>query len=299
MEQMLSAINDRFREQRPDVEFELILKGTRTAPPALADGTSAFAPMGAEFSDAALADYRRHVGTDPIAVRVAHASLSPKALSGPLAFFVHASNPLSEISIDDARKLFALVGHEGAVVRWGQLGLGPPWEERKIQPCGLKPGTALASFLRKKKFGSKPFAENVVGFAQSADAVEYAATNPDSLCFAAFIRRTSGVKALAVSPHTGEPAIYPTPKNIVNGSYPLDRYLYIYVRNTPESGIDPLVCEYIKFVLSPVGQSIVATSDREYLPLNRVEVREELAKLAVHNNQRGAKPSSPARSACD
>ena len=55
--------------------------------------------MGADFSDHELADYRAATGGAPVAFRIAHASIGPRALSGPLAIFVRADNPLTSLTL--------------------------------------------------------------------------------------------------------------------------------------------------------------------------------------------------------
>jgi len=44
MQEMMQALTDRFAADHPGFKFALTLKGTRTGPPALAQGTTAFAP---------------------------------------------------------------------------------------------------------------------------------------------------------------------------------------------------------------------------------------------------------------
>ncbi|MDB6115739.1 MAG: Phosphate transport system substrate-binding protein, partial [Lacunisphaera sp.] len=99
MEQMLEALGARFTALHPGVRFAFTLKGTRTAPPALKRGESAFAPMGAEFSPTELADYRAATGGDPREFRVAHCSLDPNALSGPLAIIVPGDSPITSLTM--------------------------------------------------------------------------------------------------------------------------------------------------------------------------------------------------------
>jgi phosphate transport system substrate-binding protein len=88
-------------------------------------------------------------------------------------------------------------------------------------------------------------------------------------------------------------------EDITAGTYPLDRHLLIYARQTPEGFLDPFVREYLRMILSREGQRIIAEtppggyensrplSPQEiaaqsapgYLPLNAEEVAAELARL--------------------
>lgn len=285
MEPMLAALNGLFEKLHPEISVELDLRGTRLAPPALIGGSSAFAPMGAEFSVPALQEYRVRYQSDPLEIRVAHAAINNKALSGPLALFVHADNPLETISLDEAAKVFSLQTGIENFTTWGQLGLDGPWARRPIEPCGLKTGTALATYLSEHFFSGAPYSPRVAGFGQSTEAVQFAATHRDALCFAGYNRATSGARALAVSVHKGGTAWSISENHIINGQYPLDRHLYIYLHNLPGTGIDPLVRDYLQIVLSPQGQELISSTPPGYLPLSTADRKAELDKLSPATEQ--------------
>lgn len=271
MQEMLEALNTRFATAHAGFAFSLMLKGTRTAPPALASGASAFAPMGAEFAPAELAAYRQTTGGEPLSFRVAHCSLHAKALSGPLAIIVHRDNPLESLTLAQVAQVFG-----GRVQTWQELGLAGPWAEGELHPCGLAPATALGIFMRARTLGENAFAGNLKGYAQSADVVEAVAKDPRAIGFTAALRVTAGVKILALATTEHATPVAPTEEAIRAGLYPLDRYLLIYVRQP----IDPFVREYLRFVLSREGQQTIASGTLGYLPLNVEEVLVELAKLS-------------------
>jgi phosphate transport system substrate-binding protein len=68
-------------------------------------------------------------------------------------------------------------------------------------------------------------------------------------------------------------------EDVIKGSYPLDRYVFLFVRREPPQPLDPFVCEYLHIALSREGQQIVAAEPNGFWPLNANEVAEELAKL--------------------
>ena len=258
MQEMLAALCTRFTATHPNCAFALDLKGTRTAPPALAAGRSLFAPMGAEFSERELVDYRAATGGGPIAFRIAHASLETRALSGPLAIFVHRDNPLSSLTLAEVAGIFS-----GAKPR------------SDLQPCGLTAETALGRFMRGRALGGAAFAPDFTGFPQSADVVRHVAKNPHAIGFAAAVRAGAGVKILALAPEAGAASVSLTEENLIAGRYPLDRHLLIYVR-TP---LDPITREFLRLALSRDGQQIIASGTLGYLPLSAHDAANERAKL--------------------
>ena len=75
--------------------------------------------------------------------------------------------------------------------------------------------------------------------------------------------KTSGVRAVAIADKTGP--VEATQANAESFKYPIARYLYIYINVNPASGADPLVKEFIRFVLSKQGQ--LDTAKDGYFPL--------------------------------
>jgi phosphate transport system substrate-binding protein len=276
MQEMLTALDAIFTATHPGVAFDLELKGTRTAPPALIDGTSAFAPMGAELSPVDLARFRTTRGSDPVAIRVAHDSLNPQARSAPLGIFVNAANPLTRITMPQLARIFGAASSEqDHVHRWSELGLAGAWREREIHPVGLAPETALGAFFKQRLLADAGFGQDFAGFPQSADVIRRVSEDPQALGFAALNLATSAARPLALAPRVGAPASTASPADLRAGRYPLDRYLYVYVRR----GSDPLVREYLRLVLSRDGQRVIATGHLGYIPLSPAELLQERQKL--------------------
>jgi phosphate transport system substrate-binding protein len=273
-----ARINALFQRAHPEFRFELILKGTRTAPDALAQGTSLLAPMGAEFSDAERIDYARLTGTAPILFRVAHDSLNPAALSAPLAIFVHRRNPLARISMEQVARV--LVAAPDGIATWGQLGLGGEWASRPIHLCGLAPSTALGRFMQRR-LGGRPFAEGFAGFPQSREAVACVAADPLAIGFAAMNRGVPDVRVVPLSERNGDAPSAGTQEDIMANRYPLDRHLLIYLRTDSQGRIDPVAREYMRLVLSYEGQREIADEPLGYLPLNARECAEALQRLST------------------
>src|SRR5260370_19557371 len=198
MGEMVEGIGAIFTASHPGLRFKLDLPGTRFAPAALAKGESAFAPMGAEVTPSQLAEYRAATGADPIAFRVAHASLDPRALSGPLAIFVHRENPLASLTMEQVAAVFT-----GEAKRWGDLGLKGPWAERVVNVYGVERGAPLALALQKSAMGGRAFGPQQTGFPRTADVVKRVSEDPWSIGFSAAMRATPGVRALALASRAG------------------------------------------------------------------------------------------------
>src|SRR5438105_8583053 len=219
MRDMLEPMVARFTATHPGIRFKLVLPGTRFAPAALAKGESAFAPMGAEFTPPQLAEYRAIRGDDPIAFKVAHASLDPKALSGPLAVFVHRDNPVASLTLEQVSRVFA-----GEARRWGDVGVEGPWAGRAITAYGLSAGTALSHAFKDAAMGTREYTARLIGLAQSAEVVQRISQDPGGIGFAAAMRATGEARVLPLAGRDGGEPVAPTEESIVAGRYPLDRF---------------------------------------------------------------------------
>jgi phosphate transport system substrate-binding protein len=89
--------------------------------------------------------------------------------------------------------------------------------------------------------------------------------------------KTSGVKSLAIAAKPGGPYYDDSPANVLSGKYPISRFLFVYVNKSPSKPLDPLVREFLKYVLSQEGQQVVVKDG--YIPLPAAQVQGELAKI--------------------
>ncbi|RMO93259.1 hypothetical protein ALQ34_200072 [Pseudomonas syringae pv. maculicola] len=69
--------------------------------------------------------------------------------------------------------------------------------------------------------------------------------------------------------------------NTLNGTYPLSRYLYVYVNKAPNQPLAPLEAEFVKLVLSRQGQEVVMKDG--YIPLPARVVEKTLTDLGLQN----------------
>lgn len=272
MRDMLEPLAARFTAAHPGIRLKLVLPGTRFAPEALAKGESALAPMGAEFTPPQLAAYRALQREDPVAFRVAHASLDARALSGPLAVFVHRDNPLASLTLEQVARVFA-----GEARRWGDLGVEGPWAQRPITSYGMSAGTALAYAFKDMAMGERSIGSQMQGLPQSADVVQRVSQDPNAIGFAAAMRATGAARVLPLAARAGAEPVVPTEESLVAGRYPLDRYLLIYVPRP----VPPVAREFLRLILSREGQSAVAATPQKYLPLCAQDAANEMGRLEL------------------
>lgn len=275
MAEMIAALESAFSALHPNVRFRTDLQGTRFGPAALADGRALIAPMGAMFTPAQLADYHARTGGAPAGFKIAHASLSPKALSGPNAVFVHRDNPLAAADLPALAHLFTTPGPHV----WAALGAPKPFGDSPIRLAGLAPDTPLALEMQAAAFPGRPFAAGMRSVRQARDVVAFVAADALALGFASLNRAQGPVRALGLRRRPGDPPVFASAETLRAGAYPLDRHLWLYARRDRSGRLDPLARAYIQFALSDRGQAIVGAGTLGYLPLGPEELRRERVKL--------------------
>lgn len=169
-----------------------------------------------------------------------------------LSVFVHRSNPLREISVEDLGEMYR---DGGTLTRWSQLGVSIP---------GAK-GDAIVLVNRQNSSGTYHyFKEAVVGkrheFKLSAlhmngskDAVELIANTPNAIGYSGMGYATPEVRQVRVAKKRGGPAVAPSVTSALDGTYPIARPMFMVTAGEPAGAVR----KYIDWVMSPAGQEIV------------------------------------------
>ncbi|MFV0275904.1 MAG: PstS family phosphate ABC transporter substrate-binding protein, partial [Parahaliea sp.] len=91
--------------------------------------------------------------------------------------------------------------------------------------------------------------------------------------------KTSSVRALPLSRQDGGELVEATPANAVAGTYPLARFLYVYVNKAPNKALSPLEREFIRLIFSRQGQEVVGKGG--YIPLSAAMVERYSSQLGL------------------
>lgn len=262
---------EEFKRQYPNVNIQIQAAGSSTAPPALSEGTSNLGPMSRKMKSKELESFEKKHGYKPMAIRVA---------IDALAVYVNKDNPIKGMSIADVDAVFSATRKCGAkadITNWGALGLTGSWEDRTIQLYGRNSVSGTYGYFKKKGLCKGDFKNNVNEQPGSASVVQSVATSLNGIGYSGIGYKTSGVKAVPLSRKTGKPFVAATAENAINKTYPLSRYLYVYVNKHPNKPVPPLEREFIRLVLSKIGQQVVVKDG--YIPIPKKVADKELAKL--------------------
>lgn len=259
-----------FKKLYPNVNVQIQAAGSSTAPPALTEATSNLGPMSRKMKDKEIAAFEKKYGYKPTAIPVA---------IDALAVYVNKDNPVKGMTIKDVDAIFSSTRKCGGakdITKWGDLGLTGAWKNRDIQIYGRNSVSGTYGYFKKKALCKGDFKNNVNEQPGSASVVQSVTTSINGIGYSGIGYKTSGVKAVPLSKKGGK-HIEATSENAVNGTYPLARFLYVYVNKAPNKPLAPLEREFIKMVMSKRGQQVVVKDG--YIPLPVKVINKNLAKL--------------------
>ncbi len=181
------------------------------------------------------------------------------ALDG-LAVVVSPSNPVDKLTADQLADIFT-----GRVKNWKEVG----GKDAAIVVLSreVNSGTHVyfkEHILRKGDPNAKDeFAPNALLLPSSQAIADEIKGNPDAIGYYGMAYISKEQKALHVAKKSGAEFIGPTAENVINGSYPISRPLFIYTNGKPTGPSK----EFVEYVMSPEGQAVVAKID--FVPIVR------------------------------
>ena len=260
-----------FKRLYPNVNIQIQAAGSSTAPPALTEGTSNLGPMSRKMKNKEIEAFEAKYGYKPTAIRVA---------IDALAVYVNKDNPIKGLTIPQVDAIFSATrkcGYPKDITKWGDLGLTGEWKDRPIQIYGRNSVSGTYGYFKKKALCKGDYKDTVNEQPGSASVVQGVTKSINGIGYSGIGYKTSGVRAVPLAKKEGKDFVAATPENAVNKTYPLSRFLYIYVNKAPNKPLPPLEREFIKMVLSKTGQKVVIKDG--YIPLTGKVAEKELAKV--------------------
>jgi phosphate transport system substrate-binding protein len=268
---LMTLWSESFQKFYPNVKVQIEGKGSSTAPPALIAGTAQLGPMSRPMKGSEVDQFEKKHGHKPLPIRTA---------VDALAVFVNKDNPIKCLSVEQVDAVFSKARRSGAkedVKTWGQLGLTGDWASRPISLYGRNSASGTYGFFKEHMLKNGDYKDEVKEQPGSAAVVQGVTVDRFAAGYSGIGYSTAGVRAVPISEKTGGPCIEATADNAYSGSYPLARFLYVYVNKAPGKGLDPLTREFAKLALSKEGQEVVVKDG--YFPIPASIAKEELNKI--------------------
>ena len=259
-----------FNRLYPNVKIQIEGKGSSTAPPALILGTAQIGPMSRAMKPTEVDSFERRYGYKPTQIRT---SLDA------LAVYVNKDNPIKGLNFSQVDAIFSKTrkgGYREDITTWGKLGIRGEWANRPISTYGRNSASGTYGYFKKKALFKGDYKNSVKEQPGSASVVQGVTEDRYGIGYSGIGYKTSGVRTVPLV-KKGNSYKEATIENVLNGSYPLARFLYVYVNKKPGKPLDPLILEFVKYILSKKGQEVVIKDG--YIPLPASVIAEELGKI--------------------
>jgi phosphate transport system substrate-binding protein len=255
----------------PNAKIQIEGKGSSTAPPALISGTAQLGPMSREMKGTEIDAFEKKYGYKPTPIRTS---------VDALAVFVNKDNPIKCMTIPQLDATFSKSrrhGYKEDIKTWGQLGLTGDWANKPISLYGRNSASGTYGFFKEHSLKNGDFKDEVKEQPGSASVVQGATVDRFALGYSGIGYATAGVRAVPLAEKEGAKCYDADPDNAYAGTYPLARFLYVYVNKAPGKPLDPLTREFVKLMVSKEGQEVVIKDG--YFPIPAAIAKEELNKV--------------------
>ncbi len=183
-----------------------------------------------------------------------------KAALDGLAVVVHPQNPASQLTVAQLAGIFS-----GKITNWKEV--GGKDSAIVILSREVNSGTHVyfkEHILRRNNPDSKEeFAPSALMLPSSQAIADEVAHNPDAIGYYGMGYISEKQKPIAVAADENSVYVEPTLENVMSGSYPISRPLFLYTNRAPQGAVK----NFLDFVLSPAGQNIVLETD--FVPITQ------------------------------
>jgi len=225
----------------PSVVVAVSGGGSGTGIAALINGTVDIANSSRAIKDSEI-EQARNNGQDPIQHIVGYDAL---------AIFLHADNPIDEISIEQLKDIYV---DGGSSLSWTDLGIEVPGcKDQEIVVVSRQNNSGTYAYFREAVLGEQDFRLGTRDMHGSKDVVDLVEKTPCAIGYSGLAYTTDHVKMPCVSQEPGSACVAPSVDSAVDGSYPIARPLFMYTNGEPTGHIG----DYLNWIKSDVGQCII------------------------------------------
>lgn len=233
---------EKYMAAHPDVTIQVTGGGSGTGISALINGTTDICNASRPMKGAEREKLKQRFNSLGVEIRSA---------KDGLAVYLNDQSPVSELTLAQVKAIYT-----GKLTNWKDVG-GP---DAKIVLYGRENNSGTYVYFRDNVLGGADFAPAMQSLPGTAAVVNAVAKDKLGIGFggAAYAK---GIKYAKIKKDAASAGVEPTPAAVKDGSYPITRYLYMYLKSRPTGALK----QYIDWILSAEGQSVV--TDVGYFPV--------------------------------
>lgn len=216
------------------IEFQVTGGGSGTGIAALINGTTDICASSRPIKSSEVRQLKAKYKYRGMEVRVARDGIN---------IYVHKSNPVKQLTMEQIRLIFT-----GKVTNWKDVG----GTDKKIILYSRENNSGTYEFFKEHVLLKQDFSPEAQHMAGTAALINAISKDPEGIGFggAAY---ASNVAILSVARDLNSAYIVPSETTILNGQYPVSRFLYFYTSKPPKGTVK----KFIDWVISPAGQQVV------------------------------------------
>src|SRR5574341_2246999 len=229
MNNLMTLWGEGFSKFYPNVKLQIEGKGSSTAPPALISGTAQLGPMSRPMKGTEVDQFEKKFGYKPVGLR---------SSVDALAVFVNKDNPIKCLTVEQVDAIFSKSrrhGYREDIKTWGQLGLTGDWANRPISLFGRNSASGTYGFFKEHIMKNGDYKDAVKEQPGSAAVVQGVTVDRYAIGYSGIGYATAGVRAVPLAEKEGMKCYEADPDNAYAGTYPLARFLFVYVNRAPRS----------------------------------------------------------------
>ena len=209
-----------------------------------------------------------------------------------VAIYVHKDNPIRQLTLAQLDAIFDkdLKRGQAAITHWGKAGVNEPsLAPQPIRLYGRDKRSGTREFFKHVALKDGELRETVKEQPGSASEIIAIAQDPLAIGYAGTGFDIPEVRQVPIAVQPDQSPVLPSMDAVTAGSYPLGRFLYLYVNKNPKEQLDPLVAEFLAFVNSRQGQETVVRAN--LYPLTSTQVARNLQDLGLKTGMVAATPA--------
>jgi len=250
--------------KNPGVTIQVTGGGSGTGIAALINGTTDIAESSRPMKDKEKEEVKAKRGNEVLEL--------PVAVDG-LAVYVHESNPVSELTLQQIKAIYT-----GQIKNWKEVG----GRDDRILLYSRENNSGTYAYFKEHVLENADFHPTAQTLPGTAAVINALAKDRRGIGYGG-IAYGKGIKHLKVKRDASSPAVEPTMENVLTSKYPISRFLYWYFAGAPTGDLKALSL----WVLSKEGQTVVEKVG--YYPLSDRDRLASLAKLGLAKDRASVK----------
>lgn len=250
---LAQAWAEEYKKIKPDVAIAVSGGGSGTGVAALINGTVDIANSSRKIKEEERQQAIKNTGKEPQEFVVG---------LDALAVFVHPSNPLTGLTIE---QIGCIYGDGGKCETWADVKPGtivPGCQDNKIIRVSRQSNSGTYQYFREAILGEgKDLKQGSMDLNGSRESIDLVEKTPCAIGYSGMGYLNKGVKALCVQKDASGQCILPTTETATDKSYPIARELYMYTSGNPS----PEVKAYMDWTQSDAAREIIIKSG--YVPV--------------------------------